>query len=310
MCLSGGAGLVGLNLIALLQQLNPEWQLLVVDKKREAVQAGRKLFPAVEFLCEDLTRSEGMQWPERLAGCDACVMLQAEIGNTDPTQFERNNILTTEVVLEQLKRHAIQRLVHISSSVVNSVATDHYTTTKRAQEKLVQHSWPGVVILRPTLMFGWFDRKHLGWLARFMQKLPVFPIPGSGRFIRQPLYVGDFCQVIQSCLEQPQLSGTYDITGLEQVSYISMMRQLRQAVNARTWIIHLPIPLFGWLLQLWALISRKPAFTRSQLPALTAGDEFQVIDWPGIFSVQPTELADALRMTYQDPRYSQVVLPF
>ena len=110
--LSGGAGLVGLNLIALLQQLNPEWQLLVVDKKREAVQAGRKLFPAVEFLCEDLTRSEGMQWPERLAGCDACVMLQAEIGNTDPTQFERNNILTTEVVLEQLKRHAIQRLVH------------------------------------------------------------------------------------------------------------------------------------------------------------------------------------------------------
>ena len=24
------------------------------------------------------------------------------------------------------------------------------------------------VVLRPTLMFGWFDRKHLGWLSRFM----------------------------------------------------------------------------------------------------------------------------------------------
>ena len=48
-------------------------------------------------------------------------------------------------------------------------------------------------VLRPTLMFGWFDRKHLGWLARFMRKVPVFPIPDEGRYLRQPLYVGDFC---------------------------------------------------------------------------------------------------------------------
>ena len=121
----------------LLQRQHPEWQLLVVDKKREAVQIGRQLFPVVEFLCEDLTSTEDMQWPERLAGCDACVMLQAEIGNTDPTQFQRNNVRTTEVVLEQLQLRAITRLVHISSSVVNSVATDLYTT-KRAQEDLVR----------------------------------------------------------------------------------------------------------------------------------------------------------------------------
>ena len=137
MFLPGGAGLVGLNLIALLLQHHPEWQLLVVDKKREAVEAGRQLFPAVEFLCEDLTSTSDVSWPQHLADCDACVMLQAEIGNTDPSQFERNNIRTTEVVLEQLKRHGIPRLVHISSSVVNSVAADLYTTTKRAQEQLV-----------------------------------------------------------------------------------------------------------------------------------------------------------------------------
>jgi nucleoside-diphosphate-sugar epimerase len=145
---------------------------------------GRRFFPAVQFVCEDLTRSAVNSWHQLLEGCDACVMLQAEIGNTDPTQFECNNITTTEVVLRELKRCRIPRLVHISSSVMNSVATDLYTTTKRRQEHLVLREWPTVVVLRPTLMFGWFDRKHLGWLARFMQTLPVFPIPGSGRFIR------------------------------------------------------------------------------------------------------------------------------
>jgi len=308
--LPGGAGLVGLNLIALLQSSHPDWELLVVDKKREAVAIARKLFPAVTFLLEDLTQIDGQQWPAAIRGCGACVMLQAEIGNTDPSQFERNNVRSTAVVLEQLRLAGIQRLVHLSSSVVNSVATDLYTQTKRSQEKLVLQQWPAAVVLRPTLMFGWFDRKHLGWLARFMQKLPLFPIPGSGRFIRQPLYVGDFCKLIQRCLEDPALQGTYDITGLEKVSYLSLMRQLRQAVNARTWIIHLPIPLFGFLLQIWALISRQPAFTRSQLKALTAGDEFEVINWPGIFAVTPTPLAEALRITYQDSRFSQVEMPF
>jgi len=308
--LPGGAGLVGLNLIALLQSSHPDWELLVVDKKREAVAIARKLFPAVHFLLEDLTQSDGQQWPSALRGCHACVMLQAEIGNTDPSQFERNNVHSTLVLLEHLRSAGIPRLVHVSSSVVKSVASDLYTQTKRSQEQLVQQQWPDAVVLRPTLMFGWFDRKHLGWLARFMQKLPLFPIPGSGRFIRQPLYVGDFCMLIQRCLEDPDLQGAYDITGLEKVSYLCLMRQLRRVVNAHTIFIHLPIPLFGFLLQLWAQISRQPAFTNSQLKALTAGDEFDLIDWPGIFSVRPTPLGEALRITYQDKRYASIQMPF
>jgi nucleoside-diphosphate-sugar epimerase len=308
--LPGGAGLVGLNLIQQLREKHPDWDLLVVDKKGAAVEVGRRLYPEVTFLVEDLCVTEGVRWPSELQDCKACVMLQAEIGNTDPTQFERNNILSTRVVLEQLHRSSINRLVHISSSVVNSVSHDLYTTTKRRQEEMVRQQWPEAVVLRPTLMFGWFDRKHLGWLARFLKKSPLFPIPGSGRFIRQPLYVQDFCSVIVSCLEHPDLGGAYDITGMEQISYLTLMRELRSAVGSRSWIIHLPIPVFGVLLQLWALISRQPAFTRSQLKALTAGDEFAVIDWPGIFGVHTTPLAQALWMAYGDPRFANLAIPF
>jgi len=308
--LPGGAGLVGLNLIQQLRDKHPDWALLVVDKKKAAVEVGRRLYPEVTFLVEDLCVTEAVRWPAEIQSCEACVMLQAEIGNTDPSQFERNNILSTQVVLEQLQRSSIQRLVHISSSVVNSVSHDLYTTTKRRQEEMVRQQWPEAVVLRPTLMFGWFDRKHLGWLARFLKKSPVFPIPGSGRFIRQPLYVQDFCSVIVSCLEHPDLGGAYDITGMEQISYLTLMRELRSAVGSRSWIIHLPIPVFAFLLQLWALISRQPAFTTSQLKALTAGDEFEVIDWPGRFRVSATPLGEALRITHQDSRFSQLEVPF
>ncbi len=47
--LRGGAGLVGLNLIARLQSNHPDWELLVVDKKHEAVDIAQKRFPPSGF---------------------------------------------------------------------------------------------------------------------------------------------------------------------------------------------------------------------------------------------------------------------
>ena len=90
-------------------------------------------------------------------------------------------------------------------------------------------------VLRPTLMFGWFDRKHLGWLSRFMQQVPVFPIPGHGRYMRQPLYVGDFCNVIISCIEtRHQRPASTTFRDIEKVDYIDIIRQIKRATGART----------------------------------------------------------------------------
>jgi nucleoside-diphosphate-sugar epimerase len=202
------------------------------------------------------------------------------------------------------------RLVHISSSVVTSVADDFYTNTKKAQEQMVLESGIRCPILRPTLMFGWFDRKHLGWLSRFMKKVPVFPVPGDGRFLRQPLYVGDFCQIIISCIEQRIAEGVFNISGHERVDYIDIIREIKRATNAGALIMKIPYSLFYVLLWIWGQFDRNPPFTTQQLAALVAKDEFEVIDWPEIFGVSSTRFADAIHETFCDPRYSAVVLEF
>ncbi len=79
-------------------------------------------------------------------------------------------------------------------------------------------------------MFGWFDRKHLGWLSRFMNKVPVFPIPGHGRYMRQPLYVGDFCNII-SCIENRIRDGVYNISGYKHVDYIDIIREIKRTTR-------------------------------------------------------------------------------
>ena len=165
-------------------------------------------------------------------------------------------------------------------------------------------------MLRPTLMFGWFDRKHIGWLARFMQRVPIFPVPGYGRYLRQPLYAGDFCDIIMSCVVHRPNNATYNISGQEKIDYIDLMRTIRDVSGAQAAIVRIPYRMFWGLLKLYALFDRDPPFTTKQLEALVTPDIFEVIDWPGIFGVKSTPLRTALEQTHRDPVYSKIVLEF
>ena len=303
---TGAAGLVGQNLIARLK-VDPALRIVGIDKHPSNTRALARLHPEIEVIAADL--SVAGPWVEAFQDADAVVQLHAQIGGLDWREFETNNITATEKVLAAMKAAQVPYLVDISSSVVNSLAVDFYTESKKAQEKLVAESGIPHATLRPTLMFGWFDRKHLGWLARFMQKVPVFPIPGSGRYMRQPLFVLDFCDIIQACLRDRR-EGAWNISGQEKIDYIDLMRAVKRATGARTSIVRIPYGLFRLLLQAYALADRNPPFTVKQLEALVTPDSFEIIDWPGIFGVRPTPLDEALHATFNDPTYSGVVLEF
>src|SRR5471032_2762873 len=232
----GGAGLVGQNLVARLKAQGYN-NLIVLDKFRANLDILRKTHPDVTAIYADL--AEPGDWEQHFASADVVVMLQAQIGAPTLEPFIRNNITSTRHVLAAIKQHNIPYTVHISSSVVYSVAKDFYTETKREQEEIVLASGIECVVLRPTLMFGWFDRKHLGWLSRFMKRVPIFPVPGTGRYLRQPLYVMDFCHIIHACLAR-RITGAYDITGREEVDYIDIIRAIRRETRARTWILYMP----------------------------------------------------------------------
>ena len=129
-----------------------------------------------------------------------------------------------------------------------------------------------------------------------MKKFPIFPIPGRGDFIRQPLYVGDFIKIIESCILNFEINGVFDITGLQQITYLKLMKLIKNNINNKPLFIFIPIKIFSFLLKIWSLISKNPAFTDTQLKALTAGDKFEVINWPKIFSVTPTNIKEAIKL--------------
>lgn len=303
----GAAGLVGQNLIVQLKKRGYT-NLTAIDKHTNNLKVLKELHPDVKAIEADL--AEHGEWEKSFEGADVVLMLQAQIGAPTMEPFIRNNITSTKNILEVIKGYQIPYLVHISSSVVNSKATDFYTNTKKEQEKLVLESGITQCVLRPTLMYGWFDRKHLGWLSRFMEKVPFFPIPGHGRYMRQPLYEKDFCNIIISAMEKQPQNGIYNITGRDEVDYIDIIKTIKKVKGLKTPIVKIPYKIFYFLMWGFALFSKNPPFTTQQLEALVADDQFELISWWDIFGVESTPFEKAMDETFNDPTYSKYMLEF
>jgi nucleoside-diphosphate-sugar epimerase len=303
--ITGGAGLVGQNLVIKLLA-NGCADLHVIDKAGHNLALGAGLHPGVLFTEADLAVPGS--WQLALADVDVVVLLHAQIGGISADTFHRNNVIATENVLSAVPATAY--LVHVSSSVIESSANDDYSSSKALQEKRVVESGLPYTVLRPTLMFGWFDRKHLGWLSQFMSSSPIFPIPGNGNYIRQPLYAGDFTEIILACIKTRPPSQSYNISGKEKITYIDIIRRIKAAKGSACLLLNLPYTVFYFLLTVYALFDRDPPFTTAQLQALVIDEVFEDIDWEAIFDVRATPLDQAIRDTFTHPIYSKIKLKF
>lgn len=302
---TGAAGLVGQNLVLLLREAG-YGQILAIDKQPANLRLLGRLNPGVRCVEADLAQPG--EWAELFRGAAVAVVLRAQITGKTAEPFERNNLRASERVFAAIAQAKVPFTVHISSSVVNSVANDDYTNTKKAQEKMFLESGLPGCVLRPTLMYGWFDPKHFGWLARFMERAPAFPVPGHGRYMRQPLYERDFCRAILWCVEHRPDGKIYDLVGNERIDYIDIIRAIKQVKGLKTPIVRIPYALFDALLRLYAVFSDKPPFTSSQLKALTAGDDFSGVDIEKTFGFRPTPFAEGIRETFCHPVYSRHVV--
>jgi len=300
--ITGAAGLVGLNLVLMLREVGYA-DIVAIDKQAANLELLSRLDSDVRAVFADLAVQGA--WEDEFMGCDVAVVLHAQITGKTCAPFARNNIDASRLVFAAAKRTGVPFVIHVSSSVVNSVADDDYTKTKKLQESIFLESGLVGCVLRPTLMYGWFDPKHFGWLARFMEKAPIFPIPGPGRFMRQPLYERDFCRAILWCIQNRPVGKIYDVVGHERINYIDIIRAIRDVKGLHTPIVRIPYRLFDLMLRVYALFSANPPFTSDQLKALAAGDDFSGVDIEKTFGFKPTPFQEGIRETFCHPVYSK-----
>jgi UDP-glucose 4-epimerase len=222
-CVTGGAGFIGSNLVDRL--LADRAEVVIVDDFR----TGRKAFLADVLGQEGVTLVEGdVRDPgvldRALAGCDTVVHLQANAdvrwGFDHPTRDVEQNVLATSAVLEAMRRHAVRRIAFTSTGSVYGeaqivptpedhpfpVQTSLYGTSKAAGEGLIAaychaFGFTGVVLRLVSILGERYTHGHVWDFYRSLQADPTrLRVLGDGRQQKAYLYIGDCVEAILTVL--------------------------------------------------------------------------------------------------------------
>ena len=182
--------------------------------------------------------------------------------------FERA-IANTAVLLRAAREAGVRRVVQLSVSNASTSSRLPYFRAKAVAEEGLAASGLSYAIVRPTLVFAREDVlvNNIAWLLR---RLPLFVIPGSGRYSLQPVAAEDVAELsVAAGAGEDRI--VLDAAGPDILSFDDLVRLIRETVGSRTAVMHARPRIALALSAMVGSVMRDRLVTRAELAGLMQG---------------------------------------
>lgn len=249
---SGGLGFIGSNFIRYILSINPNYKVINVDKigLGANVQSLRDLKGTTryKFIKGDICNYDLIE--KLVKEVDAVVNIAAEThvdrSIADPWPFLQSNTVGVFTLLEAIRRNNKKiRFMHVSTDEIYGDILDGsfdendrlkpsnpYSASKAAADMFCiayRRTYNlDVIITRCTNNFGpyQFPEKLIPkTIIRASMNLPV-PIYGTGRNIRDWIYVLDHCEALRLILEKGKSGEIYNISAGNELTNLEIAHEI------------------------------------------------------------------------------------
>jgi uncharacterized protein YbjT (DUF2867 family) len=195
--------------------------------------------------------------------------------NTFWIRFERGPITydwaveRSRTLIAAAREAGVRRIVHISVINASHDAPTAYFRAKAAVEEILAESGIRHAIVRPTVTFGPGDIlvNNLAWTLR---RLPLFGIPGDGRYPIQPVHIDDIADLAVR-VGSGNETVTVDAAGPDTFTFNEFVALVRRAIGSRARLVHLPVwAALGGARVIGAAV-RDVVLTRDEVTELESG---------------------------------------
>lgn len=239
---TGGAGFIGSNFILYMMDKYPDYKIVNLDKLTYAGNLENlksvENNPRYTFIKGDICNRKDVE--KAIKGCDIVIHFAAEShvdrSITGPGVFVETNVIGTQVLLDVAKEKKIKRFHHVSTDeVFGSLPLDKpeikftestsyaphspYSASKAGSDHLVRayfdtYNLP-VTISNCTNNYGpyHFPEKVIPLFITNVFAGKPLPIYGTGKAIRDYLFVTDHCSAIDLIIHRGKIGETYCIGG-------------------------------------------------------------------------------------------------
>jgi dTDP-glucose 4,6-dehydratase len=257
---TGGLGFIGSNFILYLLEKNPDFHITNIDAKMTG--SNPKNLASLEnknyvFVKGNINNQKLM---DKLISKSDLVFNFAAESHVDrsiasPKSFIDSNFLGVYTLLESIKKYK-KRLIHISTDEVfgslklGSANEDYrlnpsspYASTKAAAEVLIKSYVTtyncDVIVTRCTNNYG--PRQHPEKLIPKVITLALknkhIPIYGSGKNLRDWIYVYDHCDALWNIFKKGNNGESYNIAGHNEIDNLTIVKKILSIMKKPTTLI-------------------------------------------------------------------------
>ncbi len=231
-----------------------------------------------------------------VAGADGVVNAISLYVEHGSETFHSVHVEAAARIASAARRGGTKRLVHISGIGADAASPSRYIRSRGEGEAAVQAAFPGVVIIRPAVLFA-RDDGFLTAILRLLRILPAYPIFGDGRTRLQPAYAGDVAAAITQVVRQSKKPyPIYELAGPRVYSYQELVQTIASTTGLRPVLIRVPFAFWGALAGL-AEFMPHPPLTRNQVELMQI-DTTASENLPGFgeLGISPRSLEEELKV--------------
>jgi nucleoside-diphosphate-sugar epimerase len=280
--ITGAGGFIGSHLVD--SQLARGHAVRAVDLKTDVLRH-QAANPGLEVIRGDITEEQVVrQIVEDIDVAFHLASAHLDVSLSDE-HYHRVNVDAALSLLDAARRAGVKRFVHCSSvGVIGDVRhapadettecrpANIYERTKlegeRAALEFARQTSFAVVVVRPSWVYG----PRCPRTARLFRAISRgrFPIFGSGRNMRHPVYIADAIRGLELSAETDGIDGeVFIVAGELPVECRELIGAIRQQLHVRTPQVYLPILLGktgGLAAELtFRLMGRQPPFSRRSM---------------------------------------------
>jgi dTDP-glucose 4,6-dehydratase len=254
---TGGAGFIGSNFVHYLANKYHDYQITVADALTYSGDQARlkQIENRVEFVQADICDYDKML--ELLSGVDIVTHFAAEThvdrSIADPGPFLRSNIIGTDILARAAIQQGVKRFHHVSTDEVFGTLElggperfnektpysprSPYAASKASSDHIIRaygesYGLP-YTITNCSNNYGPYDspgRVIPVFVTNALDDNPL-PIYGSGKAVRDYLFVEDHCSAIDLAIHKGEVGETYCVGGAAQRNGIEIAEAILNALG-------------------------------------------------------------------------------
>ena len=287
---TGGTGYVGRFVIEQLLRRDHEVRVLVRNRARAGWLEDRGGVTLVDGELEDAASLRKL-----VSGAQAVIHLVGIILEVGRQTYERVHVQGTRAMLAAAREAGVGKFAYMSALGARADAdATAYHRTKAAGEELVRSSGIPHVILRPSLIAG-PGNEVLKTLVGMLRMSPLVPVIGNGLYQLQPVAAEDVAEAFATAVEEPGLTGTFDIGGPQVLTYHQVLDQLEQALGVRRQRVPVPVTIVRFSAYAGMVLPNLNPITPDQLQMLLEGSTTSRNAIENTFHITPRPFAEVAR---------------